>query len=89
MSLNKFTFTLIALVTFSAAVLANSNSTQTFDQDTVLGDAEEFFGSGAEGLADVIEKVFEEKGRQLDISKVAKRRGPQSLVCVMATASYY
>ena len=35
----------------------------TFDQDTVLHDAEAFFGKGAEGLAKVIEKAFKENGR--------------------------
>lgn len=35
----------------------------TFDQDTVLHDAEEFFGKGAEGLGKVIEKAFRENGR--------------------------
>jgi hypothetical protein len=35
----------------------------TFDQDTVLRDAEAFFGKGAEGLGKVIEKAFRENGR--------------------------
>jgi hypothetical protein len=35
----------------------------TYDQDTVLKDAEEFFGHGTEGLAKVIEKAFKEHGR--------------------------
>src|SRR5258706_883169 len=35
----------------------------TYDQDTVLRDAEAFFGKGAEGLAKVIEKAFRENGR--------------------------
>lgn len=35
----------------------------TFDKDTVLKDAEAFFGKGAEGLAGVIEKAFAELGR--------------------------
>ncbi|HLX79961.1 MAG TPA: DUF1134 domain-containing protein [Burkholderiales bacterium] len=35
----------------------------TYDQDTVLKDAEEFFGKGAEGLGKVIEKAFKEQGR--------------------------
>lgn len=34
-----------------------------FEQDTVLKEAEEFFGAGAEGLADVIAKVFKDQGR--------------------------
>lgn len=35
----------------------------TYDQDTVLKDAEKFFGHGTEGLAKVIEKAFKEHGR--------------------------
>ena len=35
----------------------------TFDRDTVLRDAQEFFGKGAEGLAGVIEKAFKDNGR--------------------------
>lgn len=35
----------------------------TFDKDTVLKDAEAFFGKGAEGLARVIEKAFADLGR--------------------------
>lgn len=34
-----------------------------FDQKTVLDEAEEFFGEGAEGLADVVKKAFEDYGR--------------------------
>ncbi len=35
----------------------------TFDQDSVLKDAAEFFGQTTEGLAKVIEKAFKEQGR--------------------------
>ncbi|SEK66671.1 hypothetical protein SAMN05216359_102608 [Roseateles sp. YR242] len=35
----------------------------TFDQDSVLKDATEFFGQTTEGLAKVIEKAFKEQGR--------------------------
>ncbi len=34
-----------------------------FDQDTILRDAEAFFGKGAAGLAGVVEKAFKENGR--------------------------
>ena len=40
-----------------------SSEKDTFDQDTVLHDAEAFFGKGAEGLGKVIEKAFKENGR--------------------------
>jgi hypothetical protein len=35
----------------------------TYDQDTVLKDAERFFGKGTEGVGKVIEKAFKEHGR--------------------------
>lgn len=35
----------------------------TFDQDSVLKDAADFFGETTEGLAKVIEKAFKEQGR--------------------------
>ena len=35
----------------------------TYDQDSVLRDAEAFFGKSTEGLAKVIEKAFKEYGR--------------------------
>ena len=34
-----------------------------FEQDTILKDAGDFFGSGAEGLADVIGKIFKDHGK--------------------------
>ena len=37
-------------------------SGETMDQETVLKDATEFFGDGAEGIASVIEKAFEDHG---------------------------
>jgi len=35
----------------------------TYDQDSVLTEAEHFFGSSTEGLARIIEKAFKEHGR--------------------------
>jgi hypothetical protein len=40
-----------------------ASENDTFDQDTVLHDAEAFFGKGAAGLAGVIEKAFKDNGR--------------------------
>ena len=36
--------------------------TETFDKETVLGEASSYFGAGAEGIASVIEKVFSDFG---------------------------
>jgi len=40
-----------------------SSQDDTFDQDSVLRDAEQFFGRSTEGLAKVIEKAFKDHGR--------------------------
>lgn len=42
---------------------ANAAEEDTYDQDTILAEAEAFFGEGVEGLAEVIEKVFDDLGR--------------------------
>jgi hypothetical protein len=47
----------------------------TFDQDTVLHDAEAFFGKGAEGLGKVIEKAFQENGRPVGYIKGQEAAG--------------
>ncbi len=38
-------------------------SQETYDEQTIADEAEAFFGAGAEGLADVLNKIFSEKGR--------------------------
>jgi len=43
--------------------LSAADDGNTFDQDSVLRDAEEFLGKGAAGLGQVIEKAFKEHGR--------------------------
>jgi hypothetical protein len=40
---------------------------KTYNQDEVLKEAEKFFGMGAKGLAEVIAKVFKEKGDPMAI----------------------
>ena len=44
-------------------------SAEDYDQDTVLDDARDFFGDGAEGLGQVVEKIFKELGRPNAIIK--------------------
>jgi hypothetical protein len=61
-----FTFTALLSSTLAFAdddKTKKSDTDSTFDQDTVLKDAEAFFGKGAEGLGKVIEKAFKENGR--------------------------
>lgn len=42
---------------------ASSNSDQVYEQSAIVDEAQQFFGGGAEGLADVLNKVFSERGR--------------------------
>jgi hypothetical protein len=52
---------LMALVIMPAA--AAEKQEDTYDQDSVVKAAEDFFGQSSEGLAKVIEKAFKEQGR--------------------------
>jgi hypothetical protein len=47
----------------------------SFDQDSILRDAEAFFGKGAEGLGKVIEKAFKENGRPVGTIKGQEAAG--------------
>lgn len=51
----------ILLPVFSHA--AEGSDQDTYDQSEIFNEASSFFGKGAEGLADVLNKVFSEKGR--------------------------
>jgi hypothetical protein len=42
---------------------AFAQAEQTYSQDEIAGAAERFFGAGAEGLATVIDHVFDDHGR--------------------------
>lgn len=53
----------LAVLLAVAHPLAAAEDQPTYDQDTVLGEARDFLGQGAEGLAEVIEHAFEEHGR--------------------------
>lgn len=47
----------------SLAEESTDASGETYDEKSMLQEAGDFFGEGAEGLADVIEKIFKEQGR--------------------------
>ena len=42
---------------------AHAGDDDTYDKETILSEAEGYFGAGAEGLASVIEKAFEDHGQ--------------------------
>jgi len=54
---------LLAAGSAIAAEGKKSAGGETFDQDSVLKDAEKFFGKSTEGLAKVIEKAFKDHGQ--------------------------
>lgn len=55
---------ILGLLAFSTASFAAEEAAEdTYDQDSVLQAAEEFFGEASSGLANIIEKVFKEQGR--------------------------
>lgn len=61
--MNRVMVCALSLVMCASGPIAWAAESDTYDQDSVLAAAEEFFGEGAAGLGDVIEKVFKEKGR--------------------------
>ena len=52
----------LCLLPQMAAHAADSDA-DDYDEGTVLKEAEEFFGAGAEGLGDIVRKAFKEQGR--------------------------
>lgn len=54
---------LLAGLMAAVPVLAADDQKDTYDQDSIIKDATEFFGSTTEGLAKVIEKAFKDHGR--------------------------
>jgi hypothetical protein len=48
---------------------------QNYEKDTVLNDASEFLGDGAEGLGEVIEKIFDDHGRPNAVIKGEEASG--------------
>lgn len=54
---------LLAAVPLRAADSQKDADKDTYDQDSIIKDAAEFFGKSTEGLAKVIEKAFKDHGR--------------------------
>jgi hypothetical protein len=54
---------LAALPVFAADASKKEADKDTYDQDSIIKDAADFFGQTTEGLAKVIEKAFKEHGR--------------------------
>jgi hypothetical protein len=66
MLLQRFAIIFLFLFSFSTSVTADDADTadtqDTYDQETILSEAEAFFGKGAEGLGEIINKIFTDNG---------------------------
>ena len=65
----------IVLFFFYAGAYADDG----YEQDSVIEDAKDFFGEGAEGVAEVIEKIFKDQGRPNAIIKGEEASGALGL----------
>jgi hypothetical protein len=62
--ISGFILSIFLLLLFSAmGSLPVQAEDGTYEEETILDEAKDFFGEGAEGLAEVIEKIFKEHGR--------------------------
>lgn len=57
------TFAAIFALLLSAPLVAAANDKDTYDKDSIIKEANSFFGESTEGLAKVIEKAFNDQGR--------------------------
>ena len=67
LSVHQSFFLLFALLLILPGTLladeATGDTDETYDEKSMLQEAGDFFGAGAEGLGEVIEKIFKEHGR--------------------------
>jgi len=61
--LYRIAFAFLIILGIGFTPYAQAESEDTYAEDSIMDEATGFFGEGAEGLADVIEKIFEEYGR--------------------------
>ena len=62
-SINVMLLRFVCVLCFAGHLTLAQAEDDTYEEDTILKEADAFFGGGAEGLADVIEKIFKDKGR--------------------------
>ena len=61
--LSRWMSSVLLLLSAVATAAAADTEEGTYDEATVLQEAQNFFGGGAEGLAKVVEKAFKDHGR--------------------------
>lgn len=62
-SCKTLVFLLLGILSLAWLSPASAKDEDTYDQDSIVKDASDFFGSTTEGLAKLIEKAFREHGR--------------------------
>lgn len=62
-SINVMLLRFVCVLCFAGHLTLAQAEDDTYEEDTILKEADAFFGGGAEGLADVIEKIFKDMGR--------------------------
>lgn len=62
-AINKVLLKYVCLLFITGLSVSVQAEEDTYEEDTILKEADAFFGGGAEGLAEVIEKIFKEQGR--------------------------
>ena len=62
-SVNAMLLRFVCVLCFAGHLTLAQAEDDTYEEDTILKEADAFFGGGAEGLADVIEKIFKDMGR--------------------------
>lgn len=62
-------FFLLSCMAVSVQAADKAAKDEGYEKDTILKEARTFFGKGAKGLADVISKVFEDKGKPVGYIK--------------------
>jgi len=58
-----FIYPILVLLCIIDLPAAQAEAEDSYEQGSILKEAEDFFGGGVEGLAEVIEKVFKEQGK--------------------------
>ena len=77
----------LAMIAAFAALPTFAAESDTFDHDSILHDAEAFFGKGAEGLGKVIEKAFKENGRPVGYIRGQEAAGAISVGLIYGDGS--
>lgn len=67
--------TCIFILTITFAFHGGAYASEGYEQDSIIQDAENFFGEGTEGIAEVVEKIFEDQGRPNAVIKGEEASG--------------